>query len=134
MGSSGSRKSSIGTRWSGKSRRSRCAVWTPNPASTPSGLHGAACGSFRAWSSRLKWTSRFSLNASCRPASPAWTNCLAEGVQRGEPGVLAMFEETPVKYLEQAKGFGLDLQQMADEHKLKLIYLRPLDLSVVAVP
>ena len=55
---------------------------------------------------------------------------LAEGVQRGEPGVLAMFEETPVKYLEQAKGFGLDLQQMADEHKLKLIYLRPLDLSV----
>ncbi len=55
---------------------------------------------------------------------------LAEGVQRGEPGVLAMFEETPVKYLEQAKGFGLDLQQMADEKLLKLIYLRPLDLSV----
>src|SRR3989442_14210879 len=41
-----------------------------------------------------------------------------------------MFEETPVKYLEQAKGFGLDLQQMADQKKLKLIYLRPLDLSV----
>src|SRR5712692_3164453 len=55
---------------------------------------------------------------------------LAEGVQRGEPGVLAMFEETPVKYLEQAKGFGLDLQQMSDQRKLKLIYLRPLDLSV----
>ena len=55
---------------------------------------------------------------------------LAEGVQQGEPGVLAMFEETPVKYLEQAKGFGLDLQQMADEKKLNLIYLRPLDLSV----
>jgi circadian clock protein KaiC len=55
---------------------------------------------------------------------------LVEGVQRGEPGVLAMFEETPVKYLEQAKGFGLDLQQMADEKQLKLIYLRPLDLSV----
>src|SRR5437870_1157670 len=55
---------------------------------------------------------------------------LAEGVEQGEPGVLAMFEETPVKYLEQAKGFGLDLQQMADEKKLKLIYLRPLDLSV----
>ena len=55
---------------------------------------------------------------------------LAEGVQRGEPGVLAMFEETPIKYLEQATGFGLDLQQMSDEKKLKLIYLRPLDLSV----
>src|SRR3989442_141280 len=37
-----------------------------------------------------------------------------------------MFEETPVKYLEQAQGFGLDLQQMADQKKLKLIYLRPL--------
>ncbi len=55
---------------------------------------------------------------------------LAEGVQHGEPGVLAMFEETPFKYLEQARGFGLDLQAMVDEEKLKLIYLRPLDLSV----
>ena len=55
---------------------------------------------------------------------------LAEGVKHGERGVLAMFEETPVKYLEQAQGFGLDLQQMADKKQLKLIYLRPLDLSV----
>ncbi len=55
---------------------------------------------------------------------------LAEGVQKGEPGVLAMFEETPVKYMEQATGFGLDLQQMADQKKLNPIYLRPLDLSV----
>jgi circadian clock protein KaiC len=55
---------------------------------------------------------------------------LAEGVKHGEAGVLAMFEETPLKYLEQAKGFGLDLQEMADRKRLKLIYLRPLDLSV----
>jgi circadian clock protein KaiC len=55
---------------------------------------------------------------------------LAEGVKHGEPGVLAMFEETPVKYLEQAQGFGLDLQQMAAAKQVKLIYLRPLDLSV----
>src|SRR5260370_38511687 len=41
-----------------------------------------------------------------------------------------MVEEAPNKYLEQGKGFGLDLQQMGDEKKLKLIYLRPLDLSV----
>ena len=41
-----------------------------------------------------------------------------------------MFEETPIKYLEQATGFGLDLQKMADQGLLKLIYLRPLDLSV----
>ena len=55
---------------------------------------------------------------------------LAEGVRKGEPGVLAMFEETPIKYLEQAAGFGIDLEQMADQKMLKLIYLRPLDLSV----
>src|SRR5207253_3763080 len=55
---------------------------------------------------------------------------LAEGVQRGDHGVLAMFEETPRKYLEQAVGFGIDLEQMADQKQLKLIYLRPLDLSV----
>jgi circadian clock protein KaiC len=55
---------------------------------------------------------------------------LAEGAQHGEPGVLAMFEETPNKYLEQARGFGFDLQQMANQNLLSLIYLRPLDLSV----
>jgi circadian clock protein KaiC len=55
---------------------------------------------------------------------------LAEGVRRGEPGVLAMFEETPRKYLEQAIGFGLDLQEMVEKKQLKLIYMRPLDLSV----
>jgi circadian clock protein KaiC len=34
---------------------------------------------------------------------------LAEGVKQNEPGVLAMFEETPLKYLEQARGFNVDL-------------------------
>ena len=55
---------------------------------------------------------------------------LAEGIQHGEPGVLAIFEETPQKYLEQARGFGIDLQAFVDAGTLKLIYLRPLDLSV----
>jgi circadian clock protein KaiC len=55
---------------------------------------------------------------------------LAEGVKQGEPGVLAMFEETPLKYLEQAQGFGIDLQKMSDDRTVKQVYLRPLDLSV----
>jgi len=55
---------------------------------------------------------------------------LAEGVQQGQPGVLAMFEETPQKYLEQADGIGLNLTRMADRELLKLVYIRPLDLSV----
>lgn len=55
---------------------------------------------------------------------------LAEGVAKGEPGVLAMFEETPLKYLEQAQGFGIDLEEMTRNRMLKQVYLRPLDLSV----
>ena len=55
---------------------------------------------------------------------------LADGVRNGEPGVFAIFEETPQKYLEQAKGFGINLQEMIDQNMVRLIYLRPLDLSV----
>jgi circadian clock protein KaiC len=55
---------------------------------------------------------------------------LGEGVRKNEPGVLALFEETPNKYLEQAAGFGLNLQEMIERNMLKLVYLRPLDLSV----
>jgi circadian clock protein KaiC len=55
---------------------------------------------------------------------------LAEGVRQGQPGVLAMFEETPQKYLEAAKTMGSDFKELANQGKLKLIYLRPLDLSV----
>jgi len=82
------------------------------------------------WARLLPWQ----LDARCR-ASRFWQSSLAiqflaQGVQQGEPGVLAMFEETPVKYLEQAKGFGLDLQQMADGKKAQADLPRPLDLSV----
>jgi circadian clock protein KaiC len=55
---------------------------------------------------------------------------LAEGARQGEAGVLAMFEETPLKYLEQAHGFGIDLQKLSDDQIIKQVYVRPLDLSV----
>src|SRR5207249_48318 len=55
---------------------------------------------------------------------------LAEGVKRGEPGVLAIFEETPEKYLEQAKSVGIDLEKMSQQGQIRLLYMRPLDLSV----
>jgi circadian clock protein KaiC len=55
---------------------------------------------------------------------------LTEGVKHGETGVLAMFEETPVKYLEQARGFGIDLEEMSRTNAIKRVYVRPLDLSV----
>ena len=55
---------------------------------------------------------------------------IAEGVKQNEPGVIAIFEETPQKYLDQAKGFGFDLQKMVQQNKLEMVYIRPLDLSV----
>jgi circadian clock protein KaiC len=55
---------------------------------------------------------------------------LAEGVARQEPGVLVMFEETTPKYLDQAKSLGFDLEAMARDGLLEIVYLRPLDLSM----
>jgi len=55
---------------------------------------------------------------------------IAEGVKRGGPGVMAIFEETTPKYLDQAKGFGFDLEKMCEEGLLEMVYIRPLDLSV----
>ncbi len=58
------------------------------------------------------------------------TQFVAEGVRRGEPGVIAVFEEHPEEYLERARSLGFDLGEMTRQGKLKVIYLRPLDLSV----
>jgi circadian clock protein KaiC len=55
---------------------------------------------------------------------------LADGVAHGERGVLAVFEESPLKYLEQAHGFGIDLEEMIRTQMITLVYMRPLDLSV----
>jgi circadian clock protein KaiC len=58
------------------------------------------------------------------------TQFLAEGVRQGEPGVIAIFEERPDNYIVRADHLGLGLQGMIQEAKLKVLYLRPLDLSV----
>ena len=55
---------------------------------------------------------------------------IAEGVKQGEPGVMAIFEETTPKYLDQARGFGFDLEKMCERGVLEIVYIRPLDLSV----
>jgi circadian clock protein KaiC len=57
------------------------------------------------------------------------THFIAEGVKRGEAGVVAIFEEQPSEYLLRAQQMGFDLIKMAEEGKIKLLYLRPLDLS-----
>jgi circadian clock protein KaiC len=57
------------------------------------------------------------------------TQFIAEGVRRGEPGVLVVFEEHPKEYLYRAEGLGFELGDMVREGKLEALYLRPLDLS-----
>ena len=57
------------------------------------------------------------------------TQFIAEGGQRGEAGVLVVFEEHPKEYLHRADGLGLNLRDMIEAGTLEALYLRPLDLS-----
>lgn len=58
------------------------------------------------------------------------THFIAEGLRQGEPGVVAVFEEVPAEYTQRAAMFGIDFQTPIANGMLKIIYLRPLDLSV----
>ena len=53
-----------------------------------------------------------------------------EGLRQGEPGIVAIFEELPAEHVQRAKMFDIDFDKPQKDGKLKLIYLRPLDLSV----
>jgi circadian clock protein KaiC len=55
---------------------------------------------------------------------------IAEGLKFGEPCIVAMFEELPNEYIQRAASFGFELDQYVKDGSLRLIYLRPLDLSV----
>lgn len=55
---------------------------------------------------------------------------IAEGLRRGETGVIAVFEEYPEDYLARAEDRDPEIGNMIRKAKLELIYLRPLDLSV----
>lgn len=58
------------------------------------------------------------------------TQYIAEGLRRGEPGIVAIFEERPEEYAGRAANLGLDFKTPQNDGKLNIIYLRPLDLSV----
>jgi circadian clock protein KaiC len=55
---------------------------------------------------------------------------IAAGISQGEPGVIVVFEEHPAEYVSRAEGLNLKMEQMIQEGKLRVIYMRPLDLSV----
>ncbi len=52
------------------------------------------------------------------------------GLRKGEPSVIAVFEEYPEEYQARARKFGMDLEGMIEQGLLRIVYLRPLDLSV----
>jgi circadian clock protein KaiC len=58
------------------------------------------------------------------------TQFVAAGVRQGEPCVIAVFEEHPEDYLQRATSYGVDFREAVRRDKLRIIYLRPLDLSV----
>ena len=55
---------------------------------------------------------------------------IAAGLRQGEPAVIAIFEELPTEYVRRAATLGMDFHTPQQEGKLKIIYIRPLDLSV----
>ena len=58
------------------------------------------------------------------------TQFIAAGLAAGEPAVIAVFEEHPKEFLAHAKSMAPELEPMAKQGLLEVIYLRPLDLSV----
>jgi circadian clock protein KaiC len=57
------------------------------------------------------------------------TQFIRQGIADGEPGVIAVFEKRPEEYLSTARNAG-ELRDLVAKGKLKMLYLRPLDLSV----
>lgn len=55
---------------------------------------------------------------------------IAEGLRHGEPGIVATFEELPAEYAQRAAKLGFDFDTPQKNGTLKIVYLRPLDLSV----
>ena len=55
---------------------------------------------------------------------------IAEGLRQGVPGVVVIFEELPADFMNRAALIGLDFDTPQKDGTLKIIYIRPLDLSV----
>jgi circadian clock protein KaiC len=54
------------------------------------------------------------------------TQFIAEGLRKGESGIMAIFEERPEGYTQRADNFALNLKSAEQKGTLELLYLRPL--------
>jgi circadian clock protein KaiC len=57
------------------------------------------------------------------------TQFIRQGIEEGEPGVIAVFEKRPEEYLSTVQNAD-KMRELVASGKLKMLYLRPLDLSV----
>jgi circadian clock protein KaiC len=55
---------------------------------------------------------------------------LAAGIRAGQAGIAIVFEDRPESYVARASSFGLNFQAAIRDGMLRILYLRPLDLSV----
>jgi len=55
---------------------------------------------------------------------------IAEGLKQNEPAIVALFEERPFQYTGRVKELGLDLESPQKQGLLRILTLRPLDLSL----
>ena len=55
---------------------------------------------------------------------------VAEGLSHDEPAIIVIFEELPKDYVRRAGKLGIDFVTPQERGVLKIIYIRPLDLSV----
>ena len=58
------------------------------------------------------------------------TQFAAEGLRRGDGVIIVVFEEYPEEYLARAKARNQDMEKAIADGRLRIIYMRPLDLSV----
>ncbi|HEX2853098.1 MAG TPA: ATPase domain-containing protein [Opitutaceae bacterium] len=58
------------------------------------------------------------------------TQFIDAGLRKGEPGIIAIFEERPSGYATRAGSMGMNFTKAQATGKLEILYLRPLDLSV----
>ncbi len=58
------------------------------------------------------------------------THFVGAGAAQGEPAVLVIFEEHPEEFVSRASAFGFDPEGWSGQGLLRILYLRPLDLSV----
>lgn len=58
------------------------------------------------------------------------TQFINEGLRLGEPGIVAIFEETPAEYIARSANLGFKFDEHLKNETLSILYLRPLDLSV----